>query len=210
MVKAQIQAVAEDFKVDAVKTGMLFNHQIVKAVAQKVKELEFPNLVVDLVIVSRTGIQLIYDKAISSLKELLIPHVAIITPNRFETEVLSGLTISNFADFEQAAITIHRQSNAKVVLAKGGSLSRKKLGQYIWDDGAEVKILSADIFSSKHSHGNGCTLSAAVSASLVLGKGIWSRVIAAKKYVSTAVKYSLDIGNSIRLVGHFFHLLQRE
>ncbi|MEO0849721.1 MAG: bifunctional hydroxymethylpyrimidine kinase/phosphomethylpyrimidine kinase, partial [Cyanobacteria bacterium J06648_1] len=94
LVQAQIAAVANDLPVDAVKTGMLLNSEIIAAVAQQIAKYGWQQLVVDPVMVSRAGVQLIDDQAIASLKELLIPQALIVTPNRYEAEILSGGTIN--------------------------------------------------------------------------------------------------------------------
>ena len=105
---AQIQAVYEDIGVQAAKTGMLLNPEIIDAVAQIVKTWEINNLVVDPVMVSRTGAQLISDKAITSIRDSLIPQAAIVTPNRYEAQILTGLQIHSLEDMTQAAQIIHQ------------------------------------------------------------------------------------------------------
>ena len=163
--------------------------------------------------VSRTEAQLIDNKAILSFKEFLVPQAAIITPNRCEAEIVSGSTINNLAELEKAVITIHHQGNARIVLAKAGNLSGKERGKDIWCDSTEIKIISENIVSTINAYSTGCTFSAAVCASLALGKDIWPGVVAAKQYVTTALEYSLNIGNGNGngngSVGHFFPLLQR-
>ena len=207
LVKAQINAIAEDVKINAVKTGMLFNPEIISEVAQQLKYHRLPQLVVDPVMVSRTGSTLIDDQAIASLQKLIIPQALIVTPNRYEAEILSGLTIDSLEQLKQAAIAIQRNSGAKVVLAKGGGLSATEKAIDVWYDGQEIKTLSSKIVTTQNTHGTGCTLSAAICANLALGKDLWLAVVDAKKYVTTALEHALDIGAGNGPVGHFFPLL---
>ena len=206
MVTAQIEAVATDLKVDTVKTGMLLNRDIIAAVAQQIERLDLQQLVVDPVMVSRTGVQLIDDSAIASLQDLLIPQAVIVTPNRYETEILSGLTVNTLDELKEAAIAIYERSKIKVVLAKGGGLLGSDRGKDIWYDGQEIKTLSTKNIETNNTHGTGCTLSAAICANLALGQDLWSAVVDAKHFVTNALEYSLDIGAGSGPVGHFFPL----
>ncbi|MGF1588198.1 MAG: bifunctional hydroxymethylpyrimidine kinase/phosphomethylpyrimidine kinase [Pleurocapsa sp.] len=208
MVKAQVEAVTSDLTVKAIKTGMLLNREIIVTIAQLVDKYSLKQLVVDPVMVSRTGVQLIDQEAIASLQNQLIPQALIVTPNRYEAQLLSGLTINSLEQLKQAAIVIYRSSSAKVVLAKGGSLSGNEQGVDVWYDGQELKILSAKTINTKNTHGTGCTLSAAICANLALGKDLWSAVVDAKKYVTIALSHSLNIGAGNGPVGHFFPLIK--
>ncbi len=208
IVVAQIEAVARDLRINAVKTGMLLSSEIILAIAQQIGQQNLPQLVVDPVMVSRSGVQLIDNAAISSLKNHLIPQALIVTPNRYEAEILSGLTIDSVEQLTQAAIAIHRSSGAKVVLAKGGGLSGKETGIDIWYDGQTVKTLFNKTVDTKNTHGTGCTLSAAICANLALGKDLWQSVVDAKSYVTNALEHSLNIGAGNGPVGHFFPLIK--
>jgi hydroxymethylpyrimidine/phosphomethylpyrimidine kinase len=206
-VVAQIHAVYEDIGVQAAKTGMLLNQEIIAAVAQQVKALEIHNLVVDPVMVSRTGAQLIDDDAVKSLRNLLIPLATIITPNRYEAQILSGLQINCLDDMRAAAQIIHQNTGAKVVLVKGGGMQGSVRGVDIWFDGHKMETLTTKHVDTKNSHGTGCTLSAAIAAHLALGSDLITAVRKAKEYVTSALSYSLDIGKGQGPVGHFFPLL---
>ena len=209
MVEAQISAVANDFKVDAVKTGMLLNCEIIEAVAQQINHWGLNNnLVVDPVMVSRAGVQLINDDAIALLKKLLIPQATIVTPNLYEAQILSGLEITTLEQLKQAAISIHERLGAKVVLAKGGGFLDRGKGTDVWYDGSQLKILFEESVTTQNTHGTGCTLSAAICAGLASNLELWSSVAAAKKYVTSALKHSLNIGAGSGPVGHFFPLIK--
>jgi len=207
-VAAQMQAVVEDIGVQAAKTGMLLNQEIIAAVAQQVEALEITNLVVDPVMVSRTGAQLIDDDAIKTLRQQLIPQAAIITPNRYEAQILSGFPINSLDDMRAAAQTIHRNFKAKTVLVKGGGMQGNARGVDIWFDGKRLETLTTQQVDTQNTHGTGCTLSAAIAANLAMGKDLLTSVKQAKDYVTTALTYSLSIGKGQGPVGHFFPLLR--
>uniref|UniRef100_B8HXP5 Phosphomethylpyrimidine kinase n=1 Tax=Cyanothece sp. (strain PCC 7425 / ATCC 29141) TaxID=395961 RepID=B8HXP5_CYAP4 len=205
-IQAQIQAVVEDIGVQAVKTGMLLNQEIISAVATQLQHLQVNNLVVDPVMVSRTGARLLDDGAIASLRDLLIPQALILTPNRYEAQILSGLDIQTQAEMEQAAQIIHKLG-ARGVLVKGGGMSGELRGVDVWFDGENLEILRTSTVNTIHTHGTGCTLSAAIAAQLALGLPSLAAVRSAKTYVTSALQYSLAIGQGQGPVGHFFPLL---
>ncbi|RCJ21055.1 hydroxymethylpyrimidine/phosphomethylpyrimidine kinase [Nostoc sp. ATCC 43529] len=207
-VVAQIQAVVEDIGVQAAKTGMLLNQEIIFAVAQQVETLQIHNLVVDPVMVSRTGAQLIDDDAVKTLCHTLIPKAAIITPNRYEAQILSGLEIYSLDDMQAAAEIIHKTLRTKAVLVKGGGMQGNLRGIDIWFDGEKLEVLTTKQVETTNTHGTGCTLSAAIAANLAKGKNLWPAVQQAKEYVTTALTYALDIGEGQGPVGHFFPLLE--
>ena len=208
-VVAQIQAVVEDIGVQAAKTGMLLNQEIIAAVAQQIAAYKIENLVVDPVMVSRTGAQLIDDNAVQTLRNTLIPQAVIITPNRYEAQILSGLEITSLVDMQAAAEIMHRELGVRAVLVKGGGMSGSLRGVDVLFNGEKFEILTTKQVETKNTHGTGCTLSAAIAANLALGKDLWTAAQAAKEYVTNALTYSLDIGKGQGPVGHFFPLLTK-
>jgi hydroxymethylpyrimidine/phosphomethylpyrimidine kinase len=204
---AQIQAVVEDIGINAAKTGMLLNQEIIAAVAQQVEALEIHNLVVDPVMVSRTGAQLIDDDAVKTLRDRLIPCSVVVTPNRYEAQILSGLEIDSLDMMKAAAETIQRDLGAKSVLVKGGGMPGDLRGVDVWFDGEKLEILTTKQIDTKNTHGTGCTLSAAIASNLALGYDLLTSVRNAKEYVTTALTYALGIGKGQGPVGHFFPLL---
>ncbi len=203
---AQINAVVQDIGVQAAKTGMLLNQDIIAAVAAQVEKLGLTNLVVDPVMVSRTGAQLIDDNAVATLRSQLIPLAAIVTPNRYEAQMLSGLEIETLADMKAAAEGIY-QRRSQAVLVKGGGMPGSLRGVDVWFDGDRLEVLQTETVETNNTHGTGCTLSAAIAANLALGKAPLSAVQSAKTYVTTALKHALSIGQGQGPVGHFFPLL---
>lgn len=204
---AQIEAVVTDIGVAATKTGMLLNREIIDAVAEGIEALGLRNLVVDPVMVSRTGAVLIDDDAIASLRNRLIPKANIVTPNKYEAQLLAGLPIHNLDDMRAAAQRIY-QLGAKAVLVKGGGMEGSLRGVDVWFDGNRLETLKTATVDTNNTHGTGCTLAAAIAANLALGKNPLDAVLHAKDYVTTALRYALHIGQGQGPVGHFFPLLQ--
>ncbi|MGB3137774.1 MAG: bifunctional hydroxymethylpyrimidine kinase/phosphomethylpyrimidine kinase [Nodosilinea sp.] len=204
---AQLEAITSDIEIQGIKTGMLLNQGIIQAVAAALRSLPQPApVVVDPVMVSRTGAQLIDDGAIETLTQDLIPQAHILTPNRYEAQLLSGLGITTLATMEAAARRIH-QLGCAAVLVKGGGMANELRGTDVWFDGHEILVLTTETVDTIHTHGTGCTLSAAIAANLALGKDSLTAVRDAKIYVTSALKHALAIGRGHGPVGHFFPLL---
>lgn len=204
-VTAQIESVVGDIGVDAVKTGMLLNASIIEAVSAAFQRLGLQTIVVDPVMVSRTGSQLIDDSAIALLKHQLIPQAFILTPNRYEAQILSGLSISTQADMILAAQKIH-DLGPRAVLIKGGGLRGDLLGLDVWFDGQQESILTTEAISTQNTHGTGCTLSAAIAANLARGLDLLEASRQAKLYVTQALRHALQIGRGQGPIGHFYPL----
>ncbi|MBD0334692.1 MAG: bifunctional hydroxymethylpyrimidine kinase/phosphomethylpyrimidine kinase [Cyanobacteria bacterium Co-bin13] len=205
-VAAQIQAVVEDIGVSAAKTGMLLNQAIMAAVADALKTWGINQLVVDPVMVSRTGAQLIDDDAIATLRQSLIPLATVLTPNRYEAQILSGFEIKTLEDMQAAAQAIYQQG-PKAVLVKGGGMAGDLRGVDVWFDGRQPIVLKAETVETTNTHGTGCTLSAAIAANLALGFTGLEAVEQAKQYVTQALHHALSIGSGQGPVGHFYPLL---
>jgi hydroxymethylpyrimidine/phosphomethylpyrimidine kinase len=204
---AQIDAVASDIGFQAAKTGMLLNSDIIVAVAAALERLQCKSLVVDPVMVSRTGAQLVDDRAIATLTQILIPQAFILTPNRYEAQILGNLEIDTLDAMKAAAEKIYTLG-PKAVLVKGGGMMGDCKGVDVWFDGKDLQVLATELVDTSHTHGTGCTLSAAIAANLALGKQPLAAVQAAKAYVTEALKHSLAIGQGQGPVGHWFPLLQ--
>lgn len=204
---AQIEAVVKDIEVQATKTGMLLNQEIIAAVAEQVDVWGLTNLVVDPVMVSRTGAQLIDDNAVATLREKLIPKAAIVTPNRYEAQLLSGIEIHSLEDMQAAAQRIYNLGPAAVVV-KGGGMSNQLRGVDVWFDGQTLETVTTVTIDTTNTHGTGCTLSAALTANLALQHPPLTALKLAKDYVTEALKHALSIGHGTGPVGHFFPLLQ--
>jgi hydroxymethylpyrimidine/phosphomethylpyrimidine kinase len=206
-VVAQFEAVWQDIGVQALKTGMLLNQEIIQAVAATLGALPTPPpVVVDPVMVSRTGAQLIDNQAITTLTTDLLPLATLVTPNRYEAELLTGLTLDTLAAMEAAARAIY-QLGPQAVLVKGGGMAGALRGTDLWFDGERVEVIRTETVDTPHTHGTGCTLSAAITANLALGYSPLAAVQRAKVYLTQALHHALPIGHGQGPVGHFFALL---
>lgn len=205
---AQIEAVTSDIGVQAAKTGMLLNQGIIEAVASHLSEHPIESLVVDPVMVSRTGAVLIDEGAIAALRQQLLPHASILTPNRYEAQMLANMEISTLAEMQIAARKI-RDLGPGAVIVKGGGFAGELRGVDVWFDGDKLETLSTEQVETENTHGTGCTLSSAIAANLAKGIAPLTSVKNAKQYVTQALHHSLPIGAGQGPVGHFYPLLAR-
>ncbi|UZQ55741.1 bifunctional hydroxymethylpyrimidine kinase/phosphomethylpyrimidine kinase [Trichothermofontia sichuanensis B231] len=206
-VAAQIEAVSQDMVIGAVKTGMLLNADIISTVARQLARLSLnQQLVVDPVMISRAGVPLIDAAAVQALRQELLPLAQVLTPNRYEAQILANQAIHTLADMEQAAQRIH-QLGPQYVLVKGGGMTGDWRAIDVWYDGNHLRTLATEVVDTPHTHGTGCTLSAAIAANLALGYEPLTATQRAKQYVTEALKYALAIGQGQGPVGHFFPLL---
>ena len=205
-VAAQIEAVVQDIGVQGIKTGMLLNAEIVREVARQVERWALQPLVVDPVMVSRTGAKLLAEDAIQAIRERLIPLAQVVTPNRYEAQILAGMELQSLADMETAARRIHALG-CKAVLVKGGGMPGELQGVDVWFDGERLEVLKSEQILTRHTHGTGCTLSAAIAAQLAWGKDPLTATLLAKAYVTEALRHPLAIGAGQGPVGHFYPLL---
>lgn len=203
---AQIEAVVGDIGVQAAKTGMLLNQPIIEAVASYLAAHPIKRLVVDPVMVSRTGAQLIDAGAIAALSTQLLPLAAILTPNRYEAQMLADMDIATLADMKTAAQKIHGLG-PKAVLVKGGGFTGELRGVDVWCDGHQLVVLQTEQVETPNTHGTGCTLSSAIAANLAKDLSPLAAAQAAKGYVTQALHHSLSMGQGQGPVGHFYPLL---
>lgn len=204
-VVAQIEAVASDIGVDAAKTGMLLRAEIIEAVAGAVERLGIDNLVVDPVMVARTGDRLIDETAVAAVRDLLLPLARIVTPNRHEARILAGHDVESLDDMRSAARAI-AALGAPAVLVKGGGMAGRLRGVDVLATAAGVEVIETRTVETTNTHGTGCTLSAAIAANLALGHELEESVRRAKAYVTAALEHALDIGGGQGPVGHWHAL----
>ncbi|WP_159786508.1 bifunctional hydroxymethylpyrimidine kinase/phosphomethylpyrimidine kinase [Sodalinema gerasimenkoae] len=208
-VLAQIDAVVSDIGADAIKTGMLLNAEIMAVVAERLETINCDRLVVDPVMVSRTGVCLIDDAAIATLRDRLIPQAAILTPNRYEAQILAQNEIHTLDDMKAAAEVIFKLGS-QAVLIKGGGMRGKLCGVDVWFDGDTLEVLSTETVGTHHTHGTGCTISAAMTANLALELSPLDATKQAKLYLTQALHHALAIGEGQGPVGHYFPLLSSQ
>ncbi len=199
VVIAQIDTVAEDIGADAAKTGMLSSRSIIQNVADRLEAWGIPFLVVDPVMVAKSGVTLLQANAVGALKSELLPKATIVTPNVPEAEILSGMSISSLDDAREAARAIHDLGPAYVVV-KGGHLDGPPI-DLVYDGSAFLPIEGRRVDTS-NTHGTGCTFSAAITACLALGDDPLTAIERAKRYVEAALIASYSIGSGHSPVNH--------
>lgn len=204
VIEAQFNAVFDDFDVAAVKTGMLSSKGIVKRVSLLLKQRPIRNLIVDPVMVSKSGYNLLKPDAVALVKSELIPLALLVTPNIHEAELLSEMKIKNLGEAEEAARKIFALG-CRAVLIKGGHLLEQR-GCDLLFDGKTAAVLKGEFIETPHTHGTGCTYSAAIATQLAHGKGLAQAVEAAKAYVTEAIRHALPIGHGHGPTDHFYFL----
>ena len=204
IIEAQLDAVFDDFELAVVKTGMLSSVEIVDAVSSKLRRANVPNLVVDPVMMAKSGQALLQPEAVEKMKTFLIPQALIVTPNVHEAERLSGLEIRTLAVARQAAKLIHKLG-CKNVLIKGGHLLVEK-GTDLLYDGRFFSVYKGDFLDTPHTHGTGCTLASAIAAHLALGQSVPDAIKNAKTYLTEAIRHGLAIGHGHGPINHFYFL----
>jgi hydroxymethylpyrimidine/phosphomethylpyrimidine kinase len=206
LVVHQLRAVLDDIPPTAVKTGALGNRSIVEAVARAAADFRFP-LVVDPVILSQHGRPLTAGDAVDAIRDELMPQASLITPNLAEAEALSGLEVRDLEGMRQAARRLH-DMGAKAVLVKGGHLEGDAV-DVLFTGGVTREFRAARI-ETRHTHGTGCTYSAAITAELARGTLLEDAVERAKAFVTEAIRSAPGLGRGSGPLNHHatVHLAQ--
>jgi hydroxymethylpyrimidine/phosphomethylpyrimidine kinase len=202
-VTAQIEAVAGDITLHAAKTGMLATAAIVEAVAAAIKSLELPRVVVDPVMVSKSGAHLLDDDGVLMMRTELIPCAAVVTPNIPEAEILSGRRIESIEQARAAAVEIH-QMGASAVVITGGHAPGNEIVDLLFDGEIFTELQTSRI-DTPHTHGTGCTFASAVAAFLAAGHPVVEAVVRAQDYVRGAIRHALPLGHGHGPLGHFWN-----
>ena len=201
MVRAQIDAIAEDLMPAAVKTGMLGNAAIASLVAASVRDHSFPNYVLDPVMVATSGDILLERDAIAVIRNELIPQAALVTPNLHEAAILTGETVDDEDAMARAAETLVSEMGAQAVLIKGGHLQAGDRVVDILYDG-DVRAFRGKRIDTSNTHGTGCTLSAAITAQLAKGESMHAAVRRAIDYVHNAIATAPGLGSGHGPLNH--------
>ncbi|QBD85235.1 bifunctional hydroxymethylpyrimidine kinase/phosphomethylpyrimidine kinase [Clostridium tetani] len=214
----QMDAIFTDIEVDAVKIGMVSKIETIEIIAEKLKEYKAKNVVVDPVMISKSGYNLLAPESKKALIEKLIPLADVITPNLPEAEEIIKtykeegklkediekiLPIDNKEKMEKAAGII-MQMGPKNVLMKGGHLEGEAVD--ILYSKEKISYFSSQRIKTKNTHGTGCTLSSAIASNLALGYTLEESVKKAKDYIQIAIEHSLDIGKGVGPINHFYEL----
>jgi hydroxymethylpyrimidine/phosphomethylpyrimidine kinase len=206
LVAAQIDAVMEDIGAQAVKTGMLANAAIIEVTAAKIRQYDLKTLVVDPVMVAKSGDLLLRKDAIQALRSRLIPLAKVVTPNLPEAEALTEMKLTRAREIEEGARRIIAMGAQSVVI-KGGH--RRGPAVDLFFDGKKVRELRSPRIRTRHTHGTGCTFSAAIAAYLARGEEIEVAVALAKKYITRAIRHGFAVGSGHSPVHHFHALWHR-
>ena len=196
--RRQVEPVIEDYEIAAVKTGMLPTKEVIEETARLIRTMKDVRFVVDPVVRSTSGFDLIDDAALRSLIEVLFPLSEIVTPNRPEAERIAGIEIKTSDDVRSAA-KMMQSMGATNVLIKGGHpgtdmIEDRKAVDYLFI-GENLHLLEADFIETTATHGTGCTLAAAITANLALGKTLHESVAIAKKFVTEAIRSAPMLGH---------------
>lgn len=198
-VRGQVEPVLQDYEVAALKTGMLPTREIIEEIVRLVRENNLKNFVVDPVVRSTSGFDLIDDEALKSLKNLF-PFSTVVTPNIPEAERLSGTSIETEKDIKNAARKI-QSFGAKNVLVKGGHFfegkrqkAKDKSARDFLFEGEKLTVFEAEYYETAATHGTGCALAAAITANLALGKSLKEAIETAKMFVNKAIRTAPKLG----------------
>jgi hydroxymethylpyrimidine/phosphomethylpyrimidine kinase len=208
VVRVQLEPLLADFEIAAVKLGMLPHRACIETVAEIIEHHALPNVVLDPVIRSSSGYELIDQTALTALTELLLPLADVVTPNLSEAERLAGQPVNDLVQMEQAARRIRALCQARptkraargAVLVKGGHLTDEAID--LLDDGQTVRLFRALKIATRNTHGTGCTLSAAIAAGLALGAALPEAVQHAKQFVNAALLQAPDLGHGAGPLNH--------
>ncbi|WP_045516626.1 bifunctional hydroxymethylpyrimidine kinase/phosphomethylpyrimidine kinase [Neobacillus niacini] len=201
-VSKQIESIGEDMSADALKTGMLFNAEIIQAVSEKIEYYNWKNVVVDPVMIAKGGASLLQIEAITAMKQYLLPLAMVITPNIPEAEVLTGMSIRTHEDKQEAAKRLY-DLGVKNVVVKGGHDEDRHLSVDYLYDGNDFTTFTSSRVLTKNTHGTGCTFSAAITAELAKGLSVYEAVSKAKHFIQAAIEDQLMIGQGHGPTNHW-------
>lgn len=202
---AELDAVFEDIRPDAVKVGMVASPALIHVIADKLKAYKAEHVVVDPVMVATSGAKLLVDEAIEVLVQELFPLAEVITPNIPELSVLTGAEIADEAAFEQAAKKLAAETEVNV-LAKGGHFADDASDLLVLADGEEEKWYRGTRVENPNTHGTGCTLSSVIAANLAKGFDLAESIGRAKSYLFGALLAKMDLGKGSGPVDHGWNL----
>ncbi len=205
-VAGQVEAIVEDIGIDALKTGMLANSDIIRAVAKVIRRFDLRPLIIDPVMVAQSGDALMEKEAITALLQDLLPMAAIVTPNLDEAAILADIKINSLNGMKTAAKVIHGYGS-DWVLVKGGHMAGSKVTDLLYD-GKEFFKFSSPRLQVANTHGSGCTYAAAITAMLSRITAVPEAVEKARTYLLTALEEGLDIGKGSGPLHHFANFYQ--
>ncbi|QCX33542.1 bifunctional hydroxymethylpyrimidine kinase/phosphomethylpyrimidine kinase [Caloramator sp. E03] len=206
IIKKQIDCLFEDIEIHALKIGMVSSIDIIETIANRIKYYKFKNVVLDPVMVSKSGYHLLRDESKDALIKNLFPLSLIVTPNLFEAEVITGDKIETIDQMENAARKIYNLG-AKNVVVKGGHLTGDAIDVFF--DGKDFIHIKGKRINTKNTHGTGCTFSSAIAAYIANSYCVYDAVKNAKEYINGAIENSIELGHGVGPVNHFYSLYKK-
>ncbi|MDD2554074.1 MAG: bifunctional hydroxymethylpyrimidine kinase/phosphomethylpyrimidine kinase [Desulfotomaculaceae bacterium] len=206
IIKDQINCLFDDIKIDAVKVGMVSSIEIINVIGECLKKNRSINIVIDPVMVSKSGYHLLREEAKDELVKVLFPLADVVTPNLFEAELVTGDKIENLAQMEEAAVIINGLGGMKVIV-KGGHLTGDAID--VVYDGKNFNYLKGRRIETKNTHGTGCTFSSAIAALLAREFPFREATEQAKEYINGAIEHSFVLGRGVGPTNHFYNLYQK-
>lgn len=205
LINAQLDAVFDDLTIHATKTGMLSSTGIIEVVASQIERRGVAPLVVDPVMISKSGFALLKPDAVATLKTQLLPLATVVTPNAHEAAHLTGRTLQTVDEAKEAARQIH-DLGPHAVLIKGGHLDAEEDAVDVLFDGSGFHVWRTARIDTPHTHGTGCTYAASIAANLAKGFDLFTSIDRAKRYVTEAIRHGLPLGKGHGPTHHFYYL----
>lgn len=208
-IQTQLEAVGDDFDISALKTGMLFNPEIIQETAKAIQQYGWGNLVVDPVMIAKGGADLLQPAAVAALKTHLLPLALLVTPNIPEAEALTGISITDVFSRRRAAERILSLGAQAVVIKGGHGTDREYAEDYFLHLNGESAVFRAARIATNQTHGTGCTFAAAVTAQLAKGQGLKEAILTAKEFIQAALSDPLNIGKGHGPTNHGAYQMRR-
>jgi hydroxymethylpyrimidine/phosphomethylpyrimidine kinase len=206
LITATLEKLADDLEIEAVHIGMLANAEVVQAVATFLAKAKLPNIVLDPILKSSSGADLLDKPGRAVLIDKLFPLVAVITPNAAEASALTGLPVTTPEQMEASADKLHAMG-AKAVVVTGGDLEKAvDVLSFPGKKGFEREVFKAERQKSKSTHGTGCAFSTAIACHLAQKRSLPEAVLLAKAYVSAAIANGIPMGKGTGPVNHLYRM----
>ena len=207
IIKQQIDVIFDDIKVDVIKIGMVSKIESIKAISESLRKIKnLPPIILDPVMISKSGFNLLSRDAKNTLVKELFPIALMITPNLPEAEEILGFKIETLNDMRKAAMELI-ELGPKYVLIKGGHLEKDATD--ILYDGKNFYEFEGKRINTIHTHGTGCTLSSTIAANIAKGMNPKDAVENAKKYITTAIEHGFKLGKGVGPTNHFYELYKK-
>ncbi|MGL5414705.1 MAG: bifunctional hydroxymethylpyrimidine kinase/phosphomethylpyrimidine kinase [Clostridium sp.] len=203
IIAKQIEAIFEDIEVHGVKIGMVSEEKIIRVIGETLKKYNQKKIVLDPVMISKSGFSLLKPEAKEALREILIPMSYLVTPNIPEAEELTGMKINSVEEMIEAGKRILNYG-PKYVLIKGGHLDGEAIDILIGEN--RLKTYKSERLNRNNTHGTGCTLSSAITSNLALGYDVEEAIGKGKEYITEAIRNSFNLGHGVGPVNHFYKI----